>query len=78
MSLYDIDEWLNNILSLDSTTFENAYWTDRPPVEEVIPKIIQALDIIFDTFSRCKLIELLGECGDLSVLPRLRPYNAVN
>ena len=69
VSWQNVDEWLSDILSQDATTFEDAYWNNRPPVDEAIPKIIQALDVYLDTHSRGKLIELLGECGNLSILP---------
>lgn len=71
MSQHKLDEWFSQILSKDAMTFEDAYWSDRPPVEDVVPKIIQALAIICDSYTRGKLLELLGECGDVSVLPIL-------
>ena len=67
----DVNIWLSAILSKDSITFEDAYWDVRPPVEEAIPKIIEALKVTLDAYTRGKLIELLGECGNLTILPIL-------
>lgn len=63
--------WLTAILSQDAVTFEDAYWGDRPASNEVVPEIIAKLSEIFDPYTRGKLIELLGECGDKSILPIL-------
>ena len=71
MSQKNVDEWLNEIISKDAMTFENAYWGDRPPADKVLPKILKALSVHFDSYTRGKLIELLGESEDLSVLPVL-------
>ena len=71
MSVPNVDEWLNQILSKDAMTFENAYWGERPPAVEMVPRILQALTVCFDSYTRGKLIELLGECEDSSVLPVL-------
>ncbi|QLG88652.1 hypothetical protein HQ393_10595 [Chitinibacter bivalviorum] len=64
----NVDEWLNEILSRDAMTFEEAYWRERPPANEAVPRILQALTAPLDSYTRGKLIELLGECEDLSVL----------
>lgn len=71
MSQHSLDEWFAQILSKDPMTFEDAYWSDRPPAEEVVPKVIQALSVVLDSYTRGKLLELLGECEDASVLPIL-------
>lgn len=52
-------------------TFEDAYWGERPSAELAVPKIIRAMAVNFDLYTRGKLIELLGECGDNAVLPIL-------
>lgn len=67
----DVDEWLDKILSEDAMAFEDAYWGERPPADKALPEILMALSNHFDIYSRGKLIELLGECEDHSVMPVL-------
>lgn len=71
MNQLSVDEWLERILSRNAMTFEDAYWGERPPTDLAVPKILKALEDHFDSYTRGKLLELLGECGDLSVLPVL-------
>lgn len=71
MEIPSVDTWLSDILSKDPMTFEDAYWGERPPVELAVPEIIRAMDVHFDPYTRGKLIELLGECGNPAVLPIL-------
>ena len=66
-----VDEWLKAILSPDPTTFEDAYWNDRPPISEALPRMIDALNVFKDSYARGKLLELLGESGELKVIPIL-------
>lgn len=66
-----VDAWLRDILSKDAITFEGAYWCQRPPAESAVPKVLQAMAVHFDLYTRGKLIELLGECEDREVLPIL-------
>lgn len=58
-----------DILSKDAITFEGAYWGQWPPAELAVPKVLQAMAVHFDLYTRGKLIELLGECEDREVLP---------
>ncbi|MBL9200844.1 MAG: HEAT repeat domain-containing protein [Opitutaceae bacterium] len=71
MSGQNVDAWLSRILSKDAMTFEDAYWGERPPPEAAVPKILESLKTTFDPYTRGKLVELLGESGDKSVLPIL-------
>jgi hypothetical protein len=64
-------KWLENILSKDAAAFEDAYWGDRPSSHDAMPRILEALKAEQDPYTRGKLIELLGESGDMSVLPML-------
>ncbi|MFN3165621.1 MAG: hypothetical protein ACE37H_01000 [Phycisphaeraceae bacterium] len=72
MDVPKLKDWLNDILSRDASTFEDAYWGDRPVAFEAIPALISQLEIQQDSYTRGKLIELLGESEDLSVLPILQ------
>ena len=56
----------------DSSTYEDAYWGARPPIKETLPEIVKLLKTVHDPYSRGKLVELLGECEDKSVLPLLK------
>ena len=68
MSDQVVQAWLARILSSDAATFEDAYWEERPSTEIAVPAILRALDNVSDAFGRGKLIELLGESGDMAVL----------
>ena len=59
---------MNAILCRDAMTFEDAYWGERPPANKVVPIIIEKLKTVLDPYTRGKLIELLGESEDKSVL----------
>jgi hypothetical protein len=71
MDQLNVDEWLREILSRDAMTFEDAYWGERPSSELAVPLLLAALNVYFDSYTRGKLLELLGECEDISVLPVL-------
>ncbi len=52
-------------------TFEGAYWGPRPSTSEAVPALIALLEVYHDTYTRGKIIELLGESEDKSVIPVL-------
>lgn len=58
---------MDAILSRDPTTFEDAYWGARPRQELAVPLILEKMKTIHDSYTRGKLIELLGESEDASV-----------
>jgi hypothetical protein len=64
-----LEEWLKQILARDPTTFENAYWGPRPDPAIAIPRLLQLLKTAHDSYSRGKILELLGETGDHSLIP---------
>lgn len=64
-----LDIWLEEILDLDSMTFENAYWGVRPDPAIAIPRLLLLLRSTQDSLSRGKILELLGESGDHSTIP---------
>ena len=68
MSTINADSWLAAIMSRDAMTFEEAYFGNRPAPSIMGPKIIAKLSETRDSYTRGKLIELLGECGDSSVI----------
>jgi hypothetical protein len=71
MEIQNVDIWLRDILSKDAMTFEHAYWGERPPAELAMPEVLRAMAVHFDSYTRGKLIELLGKCEDCTLLPIL-------
>lgn len=67
MTAPDLKEWMDFILSQDPMTFEDAYWGVRPHQEIAVPMILDKMKTAYDSFTRGKLIELLGESEDISV-----------
>ena len=63
-----VKAWLADILSSDPMTFEDAYWGVRPSAVDVVPELVKLLDLHKDSYTRGKIIELLGESGDTSIL----------
>ncbi|MFT2090086.1 hypothetical protein [Paraglaciecola sp. 2405UD69-4] len=66
-----LKKWLNDIVDEDATAFEDAYWGQRPSARDTIPEIIKLLNIHSEPYTKGKLIELLGESEDKSVVPYL-------
>ncbi|MBT9456998.1 MAG: HEAT repeat domain-containing protein [Burkholderiaceae bacterium] len=66
-----LDDWIGRIRSSDPMTFENAYFGARPVGPDVVPRIVAELQNSTDSYTRGKFCELLGEMGDLAVLPIL-------
>ena len=66
-----LEEWLSKILDRDPMTFEDAYWGNRPNPTLVVPQLIELLSSIQDAYTRGKILELLGESGNLSVAPTI-------
>ncbi|WP_240222919.1 HEAT repeat domain-containing protein [Rheinheimera hassiensis] len=71
MKSSNLSRWIKAIINTDAMTFEDAYWGTRPSASEAVPEIIRLLDKYEDPYTRGKLIELLGECEDKSVIPFL-------
>lgn len=67
----ELDEWIARIRDRDSTTFEDAYWDERPTGPDVVPRLVAELHNSADGYTRGKFAELLGEMGDASVVPVL-------
>ena len=67
----ELDSWIDRIRDRDPTTFEDAYWGERPADLEVVPRLIAELHRSSDSYTRGKFAELLGEMGDASVVPVL-------
>lgn len=67
----DLEAWIARIRSRDAATYEDAYWGDRPSGPAVVPRLVAELRAAPDAYTRGKLIELLGEMGDASVVPEL-------
>ena len=67
----NIQSWISNILSTDPSIYENAYWGSRPDKVKVVPILISLLETVHDSYSRGKIIELLGESEDSSVISLL-------
>ncbi|MEN9361896.1 MAG: hypothetical protein RL095_3431 [Verrucomicrobiota bacterium] len=65
------DEWICRIRSSNAGIYEDAYWSDRPQGPDVVPRLIAELGEAPDGYTRGKLLELLGEMGDPSVIPIL-------
>lgn len=72
MNEIEPSDWMADILSQDPMTFEDAYWGERPSVDVVLPLILTELERADDSYTRGKLIELLGETGDQSLMPVLQ------
>lgn len=68
----DVVSWLDQILDQDPATFEDAYWGLRPAAAIAVPHLLVRLPAVDDGYSRGKLLELLGESGDSTVIPTLR------
>lgn len=68
MNSQDVDQWLSAILSKDAVTFEDAYWGARPSPSEAVPRILQVLREAHEPYTRGKLLELLGESGDMGMV----------
>ena len=66
-----LEEWIRQILDRDTATFENAYWGPRPDPAIAVPLLLQLLQTTHDAYSRGKILELLGESGDHSVVPAI-------
>ena len=66
-----INQWISDITNTDAMTFEDAYWGTRPSAAGAVPELIKLLNVHDDSYTLGKLIELLGECGDKSVIPIL-------
>lgn len=62
-----LETWLLHILDRDAAAFENAYWGVRPDAALAVTRLLQLLPATQDAYSRGKILELLGESGDLSV-----------
>ena len=71
MNAPDLHKWIADIMSRDAITFEDAYWAIRPSPELAVPLILEKMRITHDAYTRGKLIELLGESEDASVIPIL-------
>jgi HEAT repeat protein len=67
----DIEGWIARIRSRDAMTFEDAFWGPRPTGPAVVPRLIAELQRATDSYTRAKLVELLGEMGDISAVPVL-------
>src|SRR5438067_1369905 len=66
-----LDDWIARIRDRDSSTFEDAYWGERPSGPEVIPRLLAEMWQSRDGYTRGKFLELLGEMGDASVVPEI-------
>jgi HEAT repeat protein len=64
----EIDDWILQIRSADTMTFEDAYFGVRPEGPGVIARLIAELHASPDVYTRGKFCELLGEMGDESAL----------
>ena len=64
----ELESWLSQILDRDPGTFEDAYWGFRPDAALAVPRLFELLHSIHDPYSRGKILELLGESGDASVM----------
>jgi hypothetical protein len=71
MNIPELSDWLKDILSRDAMTFENAYHGPRPPASIAVPQILSLLEKHNDDYTRGKLIELLGESNDKTLIPIL-------
>ena len=67
----DLDDWIARIRDRDAMTYENAYWGVRPAGPGVVLRLVSELLSSPDGFTRGKFAELLGEMGDVSVVPIL-------
>jgi HEAT repeat protein len=67
----ELDPWIARIRDRNSMTFEDAYWGERPTGPDVVPRLIAELHLSNDGYTRGKFAELLGESGDISVVPML-------
>ncbi len=52
-------------------TYEDAFWGERPTGPDVIPRLVNEMQLSTDAFTRGKFAELLGEMGDASAVPFL-------
>lgn len=70
--MVELDDWITDILSTDPMTFEDAYWGERPDSQLAVPILVELLNSYKDPNTRGKIIELLGESEEHSVLPILQ------
>ena len=63
----ELETWLSQIMDRDAATFEDAYWGPRPDVAAAVPRLLQLLQGTHDSYTRGKILELLGESGNPSV-----------
>ena len=69
----DIDDWIREIKSKDHLTYEAAYHSERPSGPVVMQRLLCEMQAAEDGYTRGKFVELLGEIGDISVVPRIIP-----
>lgn len=67
----ELDDWIACIRNRDPTTFEDAYYGERPTGPDIVPRLVAELHRAPDGYTRGKFAELLGEMGDASVVPVL-------
>ncbi len=65
------DEWIARIKSRDPMVYEDAFHEQWPHGPEFIARLIVEMRLADDSYTRGKLIELLGEAGDQTVVPEL-------
>jgi hypothetical protein len=67
----NLDDWIARIRDRDAVTFEDAYWGERPAGPDVVPRLLFEMRQCADGFTRGKFLELLGEMGNVSIVPEL-------
>jgi len=67
----DLDMWIHGIKSREPLIFEAAFHGPRPTGPEVVPRLLAEMQRATDTYTRGKLIELLGGIGATDAVPKL-------